>query len=101
MTAPDGTTPTRQRPRTNHVLALIAPALLCFLVVGIGFRSGDSGEGSDWPFVAGVATGALVAGLLLLLGARRLAAARRARQDAATLDALEPLGPAAPRGEQR
>ncbi|WP_432510104.1 hypothetical protein [Kineococcus sp. SYSU DK001] len=98
MTAPPGTTPTQQRQRRTLVLTLAAPALVC---VGVALWGGDSGERPDWPFVAGLATGALLAVVLLLLGVRRIDAARRAQQDAATLDALEPLGPATSRGEQR
>lgn len=100
MTTPEDVARTRQR-NNRTLLTLLAPALLCFFVAGIAFRADDSGDGISWPsLLAGAAFGVVLALVLLRLGTRRLAAARRAQQDDATLDALEPLGPA-PRGEQR
>ncbi|GAA0315273.1 hypothetical protein [Kineococcus aurantiacus] len=100
---------TPSHPGRHHrrlTLGLVGAGLLCLAVSGAARTPDDGGDASSWlSTLAGVVTGVLVVLLVVWLVTRsrraRQRAARRTRRDQAVLDALEPLGPAAPREEQR
>jgi predicted permease len=91
-------TPTQRRQRRRLLLVLFLPSLICLAVAALSlWKSGD--DDFSWAgFLSGAIVAILAVGVLVryVLHPRQreaLAAAQRARQDAATLDALEPLGP--------